>query len=185
MLILQVKEKELFNESTNQFVTIPSCELEMEHSLFVMSKWEEIHKKPFLSQLDKHKKTNEEMVDYFRMMCNNPPVIDVFPFFDNEELQKIAEYINDKRTATWFNETNKPKGGSGRTITAELIYYWLSALQINWEVQYWHLNRMLTIIEIANIEQQPKNKNKTPTGSMMAQRRAINAQRRAALGTTG
>ena len=39
MLNLTFKAKELFNESTNQFVTLPSCEIKMEHSLFVLSKW--------------------------------------------------------------------------------------------------------------------------------------------------
>ena len=82
MLNLTFKAKELFNESTNQFVTLPSCEIKMEHSLFVLSKWEAKYKKPFLSQQEKHKKTNDEMIDYFRMMCVCSPEVDIFPFFD-------------------------------------------------------------------------------------------------------
>ena len=185
MLNLTFKAKELFNESTNQFVTLPSCEIKMEHSLFVLSKWEAKYKKPFLSQQEKHKKTNDEMIDYFRMMCVCSPEVDIFPFFDEEEVKLIADYINDKQTATWFNDANKPKSHSNRIITSELIYYWLSALQLDWEVQHWPLNRMLTLVEIANIEQQPKKKNKMPKSSMYAQRRALNEQRRAMNGSNG
>ena len=106
-------------------------------------------------------------------------------FFDEKEVKLIADYINDKQTATWFNDANKPKSHSNRIITSELIYYWLSALQLDWEVQHWHLNRMLTLVEIANIEQQPKKKNKMPKSSMYAQRRALNEQRRAMNGSNG
>ena len=184
MLHLRIKAKELFDEGTNQFVMLPSCYLEMEHSLFVMSEWEAKYKKPFLSSMEKHAKTNDEMLDYFRMMCLNPPETDIFPFMDAEEITKVSDYINDKHTATWFSDKGGPKGHSSRIITSELIYYWLSALQLNWEVQHWHLNRALTIIEVANREQD-SGKKKKPSGSLAAQRRELNAQRRAQMGTSG
>ena len=186
MLVLKIDAVELFDEGKHQFFTIPACELKLEHSLFSMSKWESKYEKPFLSTSDKHKKTEEEMVDYFRMMCAEPPEVDVFPFLNPSQIKQIGDYISSKQTATWFNEDNKKKTSSGKIITSELVYYWLIALQIDWEVQFWHLNKLLTLIEVANLEGQPKDK-KRPLNksSMAARRRELNAQRRAQYNTNG
>ena len=186
MLVLKIDAVELFDEGKRQFFTIPACELKLEHSLFSMSKWESKYEKPFLSSLDKHKKTEEEMVDYFRMMCLEPPSVDVFPFLNQMQIKQIGEYIASKQTATWFNEENKKKTSSGKIITSELVYYWLTALQINWEVQFWHLNKLLTLVEVANLEGQPKNnKQSLSKSSMASRRRELNAQRRAQYNTNG
>lgn len=65
MLELLIERREGFDESTNQFVTIPEKRIELEHSLRSLSKWEAKHKKPYMSSLEKHRKTEAEVVDYF------------------------------------------------------------------------------------------------------------------------
>ena len=61
MLTITVPEQELFNERTEEFLTIPSSTLVLEHSLLSISKWESKWKKPFYG---KQEKTAEEVTDY-------------------------------------------------------------------------------------------------------------------------
>jgi hypothetical protein len=85
-------------------------------------------------------------------------------------------------TATWFNELKQmPK--SREVITAELIYYWMITLNIPFECQHWHLNRLFTLIRIFSIKNaKPK---KMTRSEILAHNRALNAQRKAQLGTNG
>ena len=80
------------------------------------------------------------------------------------------------------------KGGPKETITAELVYYWMVALQIPFECQKWHLNRLLTLIRVCNIkneEADPKKKSKMKPRELMSRNAALNAQRRAKLNSKG
>ena len=91
-------------------------------------------------------------------------------------------------TATVINEKNIPKGGAGRmggrTITNELIYYWMSALQIPFSpCEKWHINRLMTLIRVASIEQQPPKQ--MSKRDIMAQNKSLNAARRAKLKSRG
>ena len=55
MLEIIVKDKEVWNESLEQFQTVKGQTLCLEHSLVSLSKWEAKYKKPFLStQHSKH-----------------------------------------------------------------------------------------------------------------------------------
>jgi hypothetical protein len=65
MLKIVVPSAELFDERTSTFITIQGRELQLEHSLVSVSKWESKWKKPFLG--DKPK-TREETIDYVRCM---------------------------------------------------------------------------------------------------------------------
>ena len=61
MLKLTVVGNEYYNEETETFETDGDFELELEHSLVSLSKWESKFKKPFLSDLPK---TAEETFYY-------------------------------------------------------------------------------------------------------------------------
>ena len=68
MLTVHVKTgTSMFNDSTNEIIadTVPVV---LEHSLLTLSEWEAKYKKPFLSDLPEHKKSEEETIDYIRMM---------------------------------------------------------------------------------------------------------------------
>lgn len=182
MLHLTLPEQELFNEDTQEFLEYPLVELQMEHSLVSLSKWEEKYEKPFLTAADK---TPEEMLDYVFCMIYNEDVDEsVLLRLNAEHLGAIKDYISAKKTATWFSDEAKSLGNR-ETITSELIYYWLISLQIPMEAQHWHLNRLFTLIRVFIEKQKDPKKNRRPQREVVEQQARLNEQRRAALGTRG
>jgi hypothetical protein len=119
---------------------------------------------------------------YIKAMCLDSKVPDdIFRKLTNENLETINAYIGAKMTATWFAEA--PKKPHRETITAEVIYYWMIALNIPFECQEWHLNRLLTLIQVCNQKNSPPKK--MSQQEILARNRALNEQRRAQFGTKG
>lgn len=180
MLRLIVPEEELFDESTQTFSTIEGFVLELEHSLFSLSKWESEFQKPFLSNGDR---SSGEVIGYIRAMIitkNFQP--NLLSRLTQMHLDQINKYIESKESATTFGELPERKG-RGEIITSELIYYWMVAFNIPFECEHWHLNRLFSLIRICNIKQsKPK---RVPRNELAARHRELNAQRRERLGTTG
>ena len=86
-------------------------------------------------------------------------------------------------TATWFNDRRKGGRQRGEITTAEIIYYWMVALNIPFECQKWHLNRLMTLIQVCNIKNEdPKKMSKK---DMLNQNRELNEKRKAAAQTKG
>jgi hypothetical protein len=54
---------------------------------------------------------------------------------------------------------------------------------IPFECQKWHINRLLTLIKVCSLKNTPPKK--MSKNSIMSQYKALNASRRAALGTKG
>lgn len=180
MLTITVLGAEHFNEETQEFTTEGDVILELEHSLVALSKWESIFEKPFLGIGEK---SNEEVLGYIEAMVITPNVpAEVFSRLSQTNYDAINDYIDSKRSATWFADTpNAPK--SREIITSELIYYWMIALTVPIECEIWHLNRLFSLLKICNIK---NSKPKKMTKNELAQRNsALNAQRKAQLGTTG
>jgi len=178
VLRLHVTTAEDYVEATQEFVAKSSVVLELEHSLVSVSKWESKWEIPFLSSEDK---TEEQILDYVRMMYLGEDFPDqVVPKMTRAHFDSINDYINKKMTATWFR--NEPSGPSREIVTAELIYYWMIALSIPFECQHWHLSRLLTLIRVCNIKNNPEKKG---VRQSMADRRRLNQERKAQLGTKG
>lgn len=180
MLTIEVQGKEVYNDDLNEFIQIPSTKLRLEHSLVSISKWESKWKVPFLG---KEEKTPEQVLDYVKIMTitqNVDPI--VYAGLTKEHMKKINEYIADPMTATWFSEKDK-KPNNGRVVTSELIYYWMIALNIPIEFQKWHFNKLMTLIQVCNEEQQPKKE--LSKKDLYARNRNINAARKAALHSRG
>ncbi len=183
MLIVDVAGCELFDESTSEFITVRPCKLHLEHSLISLSKWESKWRKPYLD--DRTPRTLPEFIDYVRCMTVNSGVDpNTYRALSRKNISEIQTYINDKQTATWFSKAQSKSGVThGRIITSELIYYWMIAYNIPADYRKWHLSRLLTLIEVCNAENAPKNS--MSRSEMANQRRALNAQRKASLKTTG
>lgn len=184
MLTITVPAKEFFDEKTNEFFWIKEHKLVLEHSLVSISKWEAKWQKPFLDR--NTKLTPTENLDYIRCMTLTQNVDPkVYLALTKDNLKQISDYIASSRTATWFSsgdETQKRTRGS-EVVTSELIYYWMVAYQIPFECQKWHINRLLTLIRICDIKNQPPKKmNKN---SVLKDNRAINEARKARLKTKG
>jgi hypothetical protein len=98
------------------------------------------------------------------------------------ELQRIDDYINSSMTATILP---KNRGGRGRpeTVTAELIYYWMIAMQIPSEYEYWHLNKLITLIGVCNVKNSPPKKRSSD--EILREQMALNDERCKQLKTKG
>ena len=174
-----IPEMEFFDEKTQEFVMIPGkpavkeTVLKLEHSLVSLSKWEAKHCKPFLS---KNALTEEETIDYIKCMTltqNVPP--EVYERLTEGAVKQISDYINAPMTATWFSKEVEKKGKE-ETVTSELIYYWMFSLQIDMKCEKWPLNRLITLIKIFNVKNEPPKK--MSKRSIMSQNAALNAARR-------
>lgn len=176
MLTITVLGQEQYDEATETFLYPDSFVLELEHSLVSLSKWEQKWKIPFLSDLEQHKKTTEQVLDYIDCMLLTPdPPPDWISKLSQENVDAIQTYLGETPTATWFNE-NYPEAKSGETITNELVYYWLTTAGIPWHpAEDWNLNRLFTLIKTFGV----KNSKPKPMGRQeaAARRRALNRQR--------
>lgn len=178
MLEINVKRVEFYDESIGEFVTVEPRTLHLEHSLYAIAKWESKWKTAFLADDKRHKKTQEQLIDYIRCMILDD---DVDPLIVNaltqEQLDKIAAYMDDTMTATWFNDKNINLGqGKNDIVTSELVYYWMAASQIPFETQYWHFNRLMTLLKVASIKSQPSKK--MSKQDILRQNHAVNKARR-------
>lgn len=179
MLELTIPAIELYDEKNEIFISSKEQIICLEHSLVSLSKWESKWKKPFLSKTEK---TTEETIDYVKCMTithNVDP--NIYNLLTNEHITQVKAYIDDPMTATTF--ANRSSTPSRENITAELIYYWMVALTIPFECQKWHLNRLLTLIDVCNVKNQPAKKMNQK--DIMRRNAELNAKRKQQFNTSG
>lgn len=181
MLKIIVPSSELWDEEKQEFVYGKEQTLILEHSLVSLSKWESKWNKAFLN---KDKKSTEETIDYVRCMTITQNVDpEVYLRLSQQNIDDINRYIEAPMTATHINRYGKKGGINRETVTSELIYYWMIALNIPFECQKWHLNRLLTLIEVCEVKSQPGKK--MSKREIMSRNAALNEARKRKLNTKG
>jgi hypothetical protein len=181
MLEITIEAKEFYNQQQNRFITTPSCTLTLEHSLISLAKWESKWHIPYLSNTEK---TAEQELDYIRcMIIGNIPNEDILKALSVDNVLDIKVYIDDPMTATVFSKNQNQKKMKREVITAEVIYSRMFENNIPIECQKWHLNRLLTLIRVCDLNSSPNQKmTKKETSAYYA---AQNAARRAKYNSRG
>lgn len=180
MLQIVVPAGESYDSENNLFYSSKETKLTLEHSLVSISKWEAKWHKPFLTN---EKKNHEESVDYIRCMTLTQNVDpNVYKNLPAWVFKEVSEYIEAPMTATTFSKV-PGQAPSREIITSEIIYYWMIALNIPFECQKWHLARLLTLIKVCDIKNQPKKK--MSKSEIMARNRQLNAARRSSMNSRG
>ena len=179
MLEIIIPGREHYDEASMEFIQTQDKCLRLEHSLVSISKWESKWNKPFLSNSEM---TVEELIDYIRCMTITPNVDDdVYKRVTEQNIREINEYIDSPMTATTFNNTNNTP--SREIITSEIIYYWMITFNIPFECEKWHLNRLLTLIKVCNVKNNPPKK--MGKQELLNRNKMLNAERKKRLNTSG
>ena len=180
MLHLIIPGTENWDPAKEEFVYTKPVKLTLEHSLVSVSKWEAKWERSFMSEPPKKR---PELLDYVRCMTitqNVPP--EVYANLTPVHLRLIESYINSPGCATKIYSADQPRR-SKRTVTSELIYCWMIQLGIPFECEKWHLNRLLTLIKVCDVETSPSKKQNPK--DILRQNSRLNAERRRALNSRG
>lgn len=181
--MLQIKVPvvpEQYDEVNNLFIDPVYKVLKLEHSLVSISKWESKWHKSFLHTPNK---TDEEVLDYIKCMTLSQNLDqDIYKHLTYENIRDINKYINDPMTATIIPEDKSVKRNR-EIVTSELIYYWMIAYNIPVEFEKWHIERLMTLIRVCSIKNEPpKKKSKS---EIMRRNAALNEARRKQLNSKG
>ena len=182
-LLVTIPPGEVYDERTGEFTEIKKpVKLQLEHSLISISKWESLYHKPFIGNSRAPKKTNAELIDYIKCMTITPNVDpDVYKLLTPDVVNQVTAYIEDPMTATTIKKEEIKVDLS--IITSEIIYYWMTQFNIPFECEKWHLNRLIMLIQVCGEKSKPPKK--MPKGKALANRKSLNAARRAKYNTHG
>ena len=192
LLRIDLPKQEICIDSKSKDPTIVAdiiqCEavtIVLEHSLYTISIWESITHKAYLKQTLKEK----DLEDYLRCMIISPEEITEADFIrltrNPKYMNQIMEYLNDKKSASVFFDTQKENQGSSSDImTSDVLYYSIFSLQMPMEVEHWHLNKLMAVLRVFETKN-PMKKNKRTTKSIMQDYDRINEARKQKLGTKG
>lgn len=165
----------MYDEEHGRFIETEDVEVEFEHSLSSISKWEAKYRKPFFKNDEKNA---DEVYYYLECMLLTKEVDPSIVYqLNKQKLKLITDYINEPMTATWFSEIGPAKKRSSEIVTAEIIYYWMASLQIDLAWENRHINQLLTLIRVINEKNGPEKK--MSYREVLQRNKALNAQRRA------
>lgn len=152
----------------------------IEHSLLSMRKWEQKYHMSFVKRTDSNSMTDEEFVDYVRMMTIDDNV-DPSIYLTLLKVKNtsaiwigIYNYINDPMTAIKFPK----EPDDGATVFNETIYDWMIELGIPFECETWHLNNLISLIKYRT-RRHSKQTKKTPVADRWKQQLATRERNRA------
>lgn len=155
MLTITLPRTELFDNKKQEFVYIDGKTIQMEHSLVSISKWESRWNVPFISD---EPRAEIQKIDYYICMTITQNVTPMdFRALTPELQSKIEAYIAAPMTATILPPPPK-RTGKKEVVTSEKIYAAMIANKIPFECQKWHLNRLITLIQLCSEQNTPPKK---------------------------
>ena len=173
VLDLYIPGKEFWNSELQEFIYTKDITLHLKHSLVSLTRWEQHYKRRFV---DDGPKNEEEYRFYIQCMTLNKDVDPlVYTVLQEDDIKKVTDYLHDSMTATTLPKQNNNRNNSEK-LSSELIYYYMSALNIPFECEKWFLNNLIILISIASIKNNPQEKKSKPSWSSI---RALNAARNA------
>lgn len=174
VLDLYVPGKEFWNSELQEFIYTKDITLHLKHSLVSLTRWEQHYKRRFL---DDGPKNEEEYRFYIQCMTLNKDVDPlVYTVLQEDDIKKVTDYLHDSMTATTLPKQNNNNRTNSEKLSSELIYYYMSALNIPFECEKWFLNNLIILISIASIKNNPQEKKSKPSWNSI---RALNAARNA------
>ena len=180
MLTITLPRTELFDNKKQEFVYIDGKTIQMEHSLVSLSKWESRWNIPFISE---EPRAEIQKIDYYICMTITQNVTPMdFRALTPELQSKIEAYIAAPMTATILPPPPK-RTGKREVVTSEKIYAAMIANKIPFECQKWHLNKLIALIKVCDIKNQPPKK--LSRKETLSRNAALNASRRHSLNTKG
>lgn len=179
MLELIIPAYDLFNDELQEFISGSETRILLEHSLVSISKWESKWEKPFMTS---NTKTDVEVLDYIKCMTLNDDVPDsAYMFIDNKQYEAINKYISSPMTATTITDTSTKR--SKEIMTSEVLYYYMIACNIPMECEKWHINRLMTLIQVCNVKNDTGKKR--PVNEVLKSNAELNAERKRKMNTKG
>ena len=163
ILLIICKQKNIvtdnWDEKNQCFVVFEPFSIWLEHSLWAISKWEEIYKKPFTTTSEKGL-TDDELLTYVKYMDINTQKEETTDMsFYRMVLacskNDIINYIEENRTAIKPEKTGKP---SSKIVTSELVYCWMASYRIPYECDKWNFTKLMALLEVCSVESQPEKK---------------------------
>lgn len=175
----------MWDAKNQEFVYSKETELTLEHSLISVSKWESKWKRCFVSS---GPSTYEETIDYIKCMnIGKIPDENALKNLTQNDFNRINDYIADPMSASKIISFAQNKGrgqhGNSDSMTSEMIYFYMCSFNIPFECEKWHLNRLLKLIEIANLKNNPGKK--MSNKAVLQNYSRLNAERRAKYHTKG
>lgn len=188
-LSIDIPEKEFYNRETNRFTTYKPRTLRFEYSLYTISLWEMKYHESFFTVFRRGRKNEQipfdKMYGFIKCMCLDDLDDVYFSLLEEPDIIKIKEYMENPMTATIIKNA-KSKKRRNVIITTEEIYYYMTALNIPFECEHWHYNRLETLIYVCSeMNNQQYSTDKKPKRSNAIDRYAINEKRKKELKTTG
>lgn len=149
---------EEWDEENECFRSFGGCDIDLEHSLFTIAKYEQMTKKAFT---DASTMELKDLMFYIReCMCQTEGVSKrAWLSLTSQQKEGIIGYINDPACATTVkSRPNKRGSRKSKKITAELVYASMFSFNMPLECEHWHYNRLITQLAVCADLQSPPQK---------------------------
>lgn len=183
ILRLHLPTRDIWDDVKEEFGTIGGYDVELEHSLYTIAGWESKWHTQFAKTGGL---THKEFIDYvMSFMCQTPNIPKTaWLTLDERCIKAINNYMEDPNTGTSIKSLEKKRyGGRKKIPSAEILYFYMFQMGIPMECERWHLNRLLTLIDVCAIKSGPQKKMSHKDAALLQQQQ--NAAMRAKLGSRG